>query len=84
MVHVKKCALGRKRVPVQKFLKDGVPQVYCCGYRLRSEDYKISEKCMHCLDWAGGNQCHQDFEEAKREGKTMILFHDDGPKCCSE
>ena len=22
MVHVKKCALGRKRVPVQKFLKD--------------------------------------------------------------
>lgn len=62
-----------------RFLRDGVAQVYCRGYRLPEEGYKISEACMRCMDWSGGEQCQKDYIAAQQEGKAKVLFANENP-----
>ena len=73
MVHVKKCPYedGRGK-PTTEFYIDKKPQIYCLGWIDRMNDEPL-EICKNCKDWAWGEQCAIDFEEAKRKDIYEII-----------
>lgn len=68
MVHVKKCPCkdGRGK-PITQFYIGAKPQSYCLGWVDRMNDEPL-DICKNCKDWAWGEQCAIDFEEAKKNG----------------
>jgi hypothetical protein len=64
MVHVKKCPYGNRSRAETAFWIDGKPQIYCAGWYDRMTDEPL-EICAKCADWAYGEQCDKDYEEAR-------------------
>lgn len=62
MVHVKKCPLGKRGNPSREFIKDGEWQIYCYGWIDKMTDEPLQE-CKKCLDFIGGEQYLEDYEE---------------------
>lgn len=70
MVHVRKCPVkGKRGIPSTEFYIDGKPQIYCLGCQDVVTDEPLPE-CKKCKDWANGEQCEKDFQNAREQGRV--------------
>ena len=68
VIHVDKCAAGKKANPMVGFYHEGKAHIYCSGWLVYATD-TTCEECKACPGWIFGNQCYEDAKNCLKEDK---------------